>query len=70
MGATRTQYHLAWPARAGNKSVPVDLPAGPPPATPGLAESPPSFGTSDHPAGPRNVRGASRDGKFYKTPNR
>jgi hypothetical protein len=70
MGATRTQYHLAWPARAGTKRYQWTSRRDRPPAIPCTAESPPSFGMSDHPAGPSQRARASRDGKFYKSPNR
>ena len=40
MGATGTRYHLARSTSSGLQAVPVDLPAGRPPATPGTAGPP------------------------------
>ena len=63
----RSTLGMACPG--GHQAVSVDLPVGQASGDPGHGASSPSFGLSDHPAGPRNLHGP-RVGKFYKSPNR
>ena len=68
MGATRTQYHLAWPTRVGTKRYQWTSRRDRPPAAPGTAGSPSGSEMSNHPAGPLQHACGLRDGKFYKSP--
>jgi hypothetical protein len=68
MGATRTQYHLAWPTRVGTKRYQWTSRRDRPPAAPGTAGPPSGSEMPDHPAGPLQHACGLRDGKFYKSP--
>jgi hypothetical protein len=68
MGASRTQYHLAWPARVGTKRYQWTSRQDKASGSPGHGWVPLEFGMSDHPAGPSQHARALRDGKFYKSP--